>query len=197
MTSVWFTSDTHYGHQRMVTPRVDGHWSRPFANVDEMDEAMISAWNAVVRPGDTVYHLGDLSFRDLKSTQNITRRLNGQVHMVMGNHDRILRKGSPSLPNVAWYGDYKEIKVDTDVLESGKIVLMHYPLHVWNKSHYGSIHLHGHSHGSCPPVGRRMDVGVDTRQERDYAPYHLDEVLERMLRVEMHCVDHHTPRKRR
>ncbi len=181
----FFTSDTHYGHKKMVD-------HRPYTNVEEMDEGLIDAWNARVKPGDRVFHLGDLSFRNLKETQNITRRLNGSIHLLFGNHDHKRIRKDDTLPNVIWTGDYVELKVDSKLLECGKIVMCHYGFEVWNKSHYGSIHLHGHSHGSLPRRGRRMDVGVDTRE--DCAPWSLGEILDEMKKVQIHGADHHAAR---
>jgi calcineurin-like phosphoesterase family protein len=48
-------------------------------------------------------------------------------------------------------------------------------LRVWNRSHHGSWHLYGHSHGRLPepPTLLSMDVGVDTH---DFRPWHYDEI---------------------
>jgi hypothetical protein len=63
---------------------------------------------------------------------------------------------------------------------------------VWNKSHYGSMHLFGHSHGSFTvnEGTRAMDVGVDT--SKDYTPFSLDEVLLHMYQIAFKAKDHHT-----
>ena len=70
------------------------------------------------------------------------------------------------------YGSLLEIKLDGQL-----IVLCHYSMRKWNKSHYGSWHLYGHSHGNLPPLGLSFDVGVDTN---DYYPYSLDDVSNKM-----------------
>lgn len=186
MPKIFFTSDTHYGHKLM-------HELRGFSSVEEMDETMIEAWNESVAKNDTVYHLGDLSFRNLHETQNITKRLNGTIHLIMGNHDHKRLKKTDSLPHVASVQDYLEIKINSNLLECGKIVLCHYAFEVWNKSHYGAIHLHGHSHNSLNPRGKRMDVGVDTRS--DWAPWDLENILDLMKNVQIHGPDHHTDPK--
>ena len=56
LSQVFFTADTHYGHRAVVD-----YCHRPFVDEKEMDEAMIERWNAVVQPGDLVYHLGDFA----------------------------------------------------------------------------------------------------------------------------------------
>jgi calcineurin-like phosphoesterase family protein len=53
-----------------------------------MDEAMIASWNSVVRPDDTVIHLGDFAHRvDAHKVGNYFHRPNGEKHLVIGNHD--------------------------------------------------------------------------------------------------------------
>ena len=45
----YFTADQHFGHFNII--RLS---HRPFASLDEMNEAMIAKWNAKVKPGDAV-----------------------------------------------------------------------------------------------------------------------------------------------
>ena len=40
--SIWFTSDTHFGHKEII--RFTG---RPFASVEEMDRELIRRWNEI------------------------------------------------------------------------------------------------------------------------------------------------------
>lgn len=188
--TTWFTSDTHFGHRRLaelrgITPR------EGYQLVSEMNQTIVNSWNTHVKKGDTVYHLGDFSFQNWRDVPLQRAALNGQIHLIAGNHDKPYRKKAEFRDLFVQIVDYHELKVDSKLLEAGKIVLMHYPLQVWNKSHYGSIHLHGHSHGSCPPLGRRMDVGVDTRP--GLAPWSLEEVLELLSASPPHQADHHYP----
>ena len=50
-----------------------------------MNEVMIKKWNDKVLPTDTVFHLGDFSFRG--GFQEYKRRLNGTIVLLAGNHD--------------------------------------------------------------------------------------------------------------
>ena len=54
----FFTSDHHFGHRRIID-----YCGRPYAHVDEMDEALIANWNARVGHSDVVYHLGDFTLK--------------------------------------------------------------------------------------------------------------------------------------
>jgi len=147
--TIWFTADTHFGHENIIK-----FMKRPFANVDEMDEAMIQTWNNTVQPKDTVYVLGDFSFHNVEKTNYILNRLNGSRMLIKGNHDS--RKNLKKTHGWEWVKDYFELRHEGQLT-----VLSHYPFEVWRDSHRGSWHLHGHSHGTLPNKGKRRDVGVD------------------------------------
>ena len=51
---VWFTADTHYGHQNIIF-----YCNRPFTNAQKMEQVMIARYRDVVKQEDTVYFLGD------------------------------------------------------------------------------------------------------------------------------------------
>jgi len=100
----FFTADNHFGHEAIITMS-----QRPFATVEEMDEAMIANWNAVVSRGDNVWHVGDFAHRiDAKRKRAIFGKLNGSKHLVPGNHDD---KDTLALP-WASIGQIREITVD-------------------------------------------------------------------------------------
>lgn len=89
--NIWFTSDLHFGHEKLVDPSKlrtdDGRAIRPFATVREMDDALTAGWCERVRPDDIVYVLGDVSFTSEKRTTEILARLPGYKVLVRGNHD--------------------------------------------------------------------------------------------------------------
>lgn len=166
----WFTADTHFGHEKMITLA-----KRPYSSVEEMDEDFIRRWNEVVRPGDIVYVLGDFGMRMREgSAKAIYKRLNGQKMLVVGNHDLKNKHDVLSL-KWAWQGDRKVIKIDGQ-----KIVLDHYPLQAWDGSMRASWNLYGHVHGNLPEhqTCLKMDVGVDAAPfgEKLYRPISFEEV---------------------
>lgn len=155
--TTWFTADTHFGHTNIIK-----YTNRPFANAKEMDEALISNWNARVRPEDNVYHLGDFALNTPSECMDVLDRLNGNIHLVRGNHEASAEACSDRF---VWVKDYHELLIEDQDAHRGQqsIVLFHYAMRVWNASHHGNWSLFGHSHGTLAddPTSRSIDVGVD------------------------------------
>jgi calcineurin-like phosphoesterase family protein len=164
--NIWFTSDEHYDHKNIIE-----FCNRPFASVEEMKEKMIENHNKVVRPGDLVYHLGDIFWRTLPvdNAIGIVKRLAGQQYYVFGNHDELFRNKFLR-EQFVWCKDTYNLKV----AGYPHMWLSHYAHEDWNGSHRGSYNLFGHVHGAKPdPVGLKLDVGVDIR---NFTPMNIDEV---------------------
>lgn len=196
--SIFFTSDTHFGHKNIV--RGTSTWTDPsrcrdFDNMDEHNNRLVEQINAVVGTMDTLYHLGDWSFGGIENIWNFRKRINCQtIHLILGNHDHHIR-ADKELPNYnsegsifaqeifASVSDYKEVK-----LHGKYFVLSHYAHRVWNGSHKGIIHLYGHSHGTIPDYGKSMDVGVDTNNLK---PYSFNEIITIMESKGIEFPDHH------
>lgn len=189
---VHFTSDLHVFHKNILK-----YSNRPFSTVEEMNKALINNWNSVVKPTDHVFHLGDFAFCRIGEIKNILLQLNGYKHFILGNHDQEIIDNKESLINEGFLDEieyYKEITVDNQ-----KIVLFHYGCRVWNKSHYGSWLLYGHSHSTLPPFNKSVDVGVDANfilnGKTEYRPYSFYEIKDFMKNRKMEAVDHHQIRK--
>lgn len=173
----WFTADTHFGHANIIK-----YCNRPFANVTEHDEKLISNWNTKVQPEDHVYHLGDFAFGRVEYVANIRRRLHGNIFFIEGNHDKTTREIRNTF---GWYDKVRSIRIEED-----EYFLSHYAHRVWNKSHHGVVHLYGHSHGTLPDDTNAlsMDVGVDCHK---YSPISVAEVKAFMARKNFKPIDHH------
>jgi len=173
---IFFTSDTHFYHKNVIR-----YSNRPFSSVEEMNEALIEKWNSTVSVKDEVYHLGDVSFSSLGNTLSILDRLNGRKKLILGNHDRTLSKKSDFKSRFEWIKDYYLLKVNDPDAPDGvqQIVLFHYALRTWEKIHYGSWNLFGHSHGTLPDniYLKAMDVGVDCN---NYKPISYERVKDIM-----------------
>lgn len=176
----FFTADLHFSHQNVIK-----YCDRPFSGYEEMDKVLIDSWNDVVpKVKSEVYILGDLGFNVKNIFKKFLPALNGRKHLVLGNHD----KGRNTYLNcMEKYGrllytvdNYLEIK-----MESIPVILFHYPIENWNKKHYDSIMLHGHSHGTLPNIVRnRIDVGVDSAAKMvgSYRPISWDKVKSSLRR---------------
>lgn len=167
--STFLTADTHFGHANIIR-----FCKRPFTSADDMREGLIANWNAVVNPGDLVWHLGDfgMSLPD-NEMLDLFKSLNGRKRLVIGNHD-VDRRGrlTQALARLPWDAPpshYAEIKHD-----GSRIILSHYAGLVWNNMHYGSFQAYGHSHGSLPGLPGSVDVGVDAQ---NYAPIPAEEFV--------------------
>lgn len=159
--NTWFTSDTHFGHKNIIK-----YCNRPFANVDEMNEAIIDKWNSKINPTDYVWHLGDFSFDNDNNNRSYFNRLNGHKCLIIGNHDHT------SVLNLNWIKKlhYAEIRLD-----GLNIVLSHYKFQVWNRMNHSSIHLYGHSHAALKANRQSIDVGVDMW---NYSPVRIYEICD-------------------
>lgn len=173
MVTIWYISDTHFGHANMLTfKREDGTPLRDFASVEEMDELMIQRWNEVVRPQDHIWHLGDLTMLREKQIRRISRsimaRLNGHKRLILGNHDH----GDP-----AWYAEWFE-KVRGSNRVDRTLLFSHYPVHP-DSLPTGVFNIHGHMHDK-PSTLPYLNISVE---RTGYRPISLEEIKDRTIRA--------------
>jgi len=190
--TTWFTSDTHFGHTNIVSLGP----GRPFDSIEEHDAALIDAWNARVRPGDDVWHLGDFSIK-ASVAQAAVSLLNGRVHLVAGNHDvcwtshpnakyarravgQVERYLAAGFASVHGSGIVRGVQV-----AGQEVVLAHLPArgdhsaedrYAAQRPNPGRLPLvHGHVHHLWRVRERQVNVGVD---HWGYAPVSEDELAE-------------------
>jgi calcineurin-like phosphoesterase family protein len=186
MSNRFVISDTHFGHtnswEKFKLP--NGDPLRPFTSTEEMDETMVERWNAVVRPQDTVYHLGDVVIN--KKSLHHVKRLNGKKRLVRGNHD------------IFKDADYREVGFDSLYgvrVFVDKFILSHIPLHPESVTERFKVNVHGHLHANevmrtrtnmvhgymtglvTEPDPRYLCVSVE---HTDYRPLSFDEVEARI-----------------
>jgi calcineurin-like phosphoesterase family protein len=183
MPSVFLVSDTHFGHMGVCRfTRNDGVTKlRPWDSPEEMDEAMIKAWNERVRPNDKVYHLGDVVIN--RKALKTLARLNGDKVLIRGNHD-IFRDDE--------YREYfRELRA-YHVMNG--MILSHIPIHVESLGRFG-VNIHGHLHANRVKKIRGVNVKTgellygdenDVRyhcvcvEHTDFAPILLEDVYKRI-----------------
>jgi calcineurin-like phosphoesterase family protein len=199
-TTVWFTSDTHYGHKNIC--RGVSNWSNPelgtrdFADLSKMNQAIVDNINNHVAQDDIFYHLGDWSFGGVENIARFREQIICKnIHLVLGNHDTHIaqdRENTHSLfSSVNHYSELTIQLADGDKLD---LVLMHYPIQSWNGLSRDAIHLHGHVHLPADKKlgkGKMMDVGVDGN---DLVPYSIQDICRIMAKQPVKSnfnFDHH------
>ena len=94
----WLITDTHFNHDMLTK-----YCGRP----PNFTELIIDNWKRMVKPEDTIYHLGDLGFYKKKELAHIIKDLPGTKILILGNHDRF---------PLAWYMDCGFLVMDTAVV---------------------------------------------------------------------------------
>ena len=168
---IWFTSDTHFGHENAIK-----FCKRPFSCAEEMEDVIVGNINKVVQAEDELYHLGDFSYRiSAEQASSIRKRINCKnIHLIKGNHD------------LDWENEnvfIVEPLIKTFHFDSGtRLVCCHYPMLDWSALRHGSIHLHGHIHSSRDynlwnrdNGDLRFDVGVDAN---DFKPVSIEQIID-------------------
>jgi calcineurin-like phosphoesterase family protein len=176
---IWFTSDTHFNHSNIIK-----YCKRPFEDVEEMNQILIDNWNMVVAEDDLIICCGDFSLGNSNNAIQILNRLNGYKILIKGNHEKSVlgSKGAKEYFDGGIY-DLLEITIIDEEVSDGfqDIILCHYPMIVWDKSHRGSWQLFGHVHGMLDGDKRlspnQMDVGVDSNGFRPISYQEVKEII--------------------
>ena len=194
--NIHFTSDFHIGHENII--RFD---KRPFKDIDEMHYRLIKNWNSQVNPDDIVFYLGDFTFKNQELGLRFREQLNGKIHFIMGNHDRVRIIEKLRFEKI-WGCDSGLGGVTIEVKDKDAnrgyqtIILCHYPILSWNKSHHGSWHVHGHCHQSLttnPEMDwyykrKVIDAGINGT---GYSPISYQQLKKIMNSKTISPVDHH------
>lgn len=163
---IYFSSDHHFGHNNIIK-----YCNRPFSSVDEMNKIMIDNWNSIVSSNDIVYYLGDFSL-SYNVLMEILPILNGEKHLIAGNHDKCHPANNNKTKSFQSYIDYgfSSVKLHDTIVIGNEIVNMHHMPYYQNKddkySKYKIINdnkwlLHGHIHNNYVSHKKMINVGVD------------------------------------
>ena len=199
---LWFTSDNHFFHKRIQ--ELDDEPKH-----EDRTAWLIEKWNNRVQPDDTIWHLGDFSFGGKTKTREIFSQLNGRIN-VLSNHFHHDSRWLPKQPNdksryeygpLTWesasghpisiYPPLVVLEIPQEKLPSGirnddtifplVIVLCHCPFKTWDRRHYGSWHLYGHTHQKENKIEEHQHslyVGI---QAFNYEPVSFDRVTTAMI----------------
>ena len=150
-------ADTHFGHKRIIELE---RKVRQFDSIEEHDEFLIEQWNSVVRPKDTVWHLGDVLFG--RDTFKKLGKLNGVKKLVMGNHDV--------------YPTERYLEYFNNVYGAAEVkgcLLTHIPVHP-SELHDYRLNIHGHMHSKQLDEDRYVCVSAE---QTNLCPVELDKVI--------------------
>lgn len=154
------TSDLHYWHKNILNFESSKRFRGDlYKTVEQMNQDLTVKFNHGADANTVTFVLGDFCFghgkQVIKRLEEILDELVGHIVLVKGNHDnfdaiKTFKKRGHDVCDYYEFNDYEQ-----------KICMSHYPFAAWNKSHYGSVFLHGHCHGSYSAKGRILDVGWD------------------------------------
>lgn len=190
-SKLFFTSDTHFNHNNIIT-----YCSRPFDSVEQMNETLIANWNNTVPIDGTVFHCGDFALGGSEAWNKILPRLNGKIYLILGNHDiKNFRQG--------YAGRFEEVS-EQMTIDVGKkrIILTHFPLlcyhgtwgteqNCWNV--HGHIHICKDKAANNGKDFERMKLAFPTQYDagvdlNNYTPISFDELRNRIL----YQIEHNT-----
>ena len=170
MAELWFTADTHFGHDNVIR-----FCNRPWATLKEHDDNLVARWNDLVKPNDTVVIVGDFAWMNHGRYIN---QLHGKKTLIIGSHDGMPQQVLNNFSRVIGQ------KHQPGILEFNvgphRIVACHYPMVSWGASYHGSWAIHGHCHGRLPGLPDKLSVDVGT-DVWDYRPVNFDVIRRLML----------------
>jgi calcineurin-like phosphoesterase family protein len=195
---MWFTSDLHLGHGRIL----ELGSGRPFGDITEHNLTIVHNFNQLVQPEDTVFLLGDIVMGEFEKNIELIRLLNGNKHLVAGNHDRIF-SGTNSKSRIERFKPFYEsvgltilpenthIEVETS-WGVQKVLLSHFPYTGDSHSEVdrfashryideGLPLVHGHTHSrEALFEGNPLEfhVGVDSHEFKPVNVFTVVEWLE-------------------
>jgi calcineurin-like phosphoesterase family protein len=153
-----------------------------------MDEIIIKNWNELVKPKDTVFHLGD--FGD----PTILQYLNGNIYLLVGNYERQNKEGFID----KYFDKFKEI-IELDILlYTYKINNKNYHfnlVHEPSNMNFNHFNLFGHVHqlsmvkkyiksyGDKEYIYHGLNVGTDCHY---FKPINLEKILFYKNAIEKH-----------
>lgn len=138
MPDNYYIADLHISHKHVID-----YDQRPFLNVEQMNDALISNWNKVVKKNDTVYVLGDFIWSKEQKWPEIIEQLKGNIVLIKGNHD----PKSFSKKTKDYFADIKDYK---EIEDNGtRVIMCHYPIPFFNHDfESNTVMLYGHVHKS-------------------------------------------------
>ena len=192
---LYFTSDLHYFHKRIVE-----FTGRPttFENLTQWITTQCNSKIPKPEKGKkvTTIHLGDFAFSCTnEELVEVLKSLNGDWWFILGNHDNagklitaintVNAETGTNHRLLGWYYRIlatKQSAVKTEKKHKKLLVLCHFPIEDWDSKHYSSAMIHGHVHGNTSlhdgevlrKIPNRFDVGIDN--SHTWSPFSYDDL---------------------
>ncbi len=182
----YYIADTHFGHEAILNE------CRPqFKTIQEMDKFIIDNINRKMTKKDTLYIIGDFSYRSKRSPNEYLEAIKPKKVLILGNHDEWFKKLSEEEKKKYFINDEKQ-GYNEYCTKKNKIELhfCHYPMLDWNGSHYfgHSFSICGHIHQRkegrlsaevFPLIKNQFNAGVDIN---NFEPVTFEELIENNAR---------------
>jgi len=159
----YFIADLHLSHRNILKYAL-----RPFSDVNEMNEHIVSRWNERVHSDDTVYVVGDVFFCSKESASAFMCCLKGTKILLRGNHDKWT---DGRYQDVGFSQIYRN-GLDYTLPDGRKALVSHYPRPDALLEKY-DVQIHGHSHSTVQSEGKRINVSCEAW---DYLPASVDDI---------------------
>lgn len=141
---------------------------RPFDNLEQMHDCMLTKHNERVKTGDIWYNLGDVTFYYGDEFASLFAKFNGRKRLIPGNHDMI-KKLVPYFQKVQMWRVFKE---------EGMIPFTATHVPIDEESIKGEFNVHGHTHWNLHRNPRNyLNVCVE---RTDYAPRSFEDIQAEM-----------------
>lgn len=184
---IYFISDTHFSHANIIK-----YCDRPYKDTTQMDIDIIHKWNSVVKPNDIVWHLGDFAFfskKDYERIYKIIQKLNGNINLLLGNHDRHI-----SNDIVFWMSlGFKKVW-DSPFLFMDDYILSHEPIISKNgidlTYHSKLKNIHGHIHNSFEKYLKLSKEEQEKSDLRNSEFGHIPDITKHSFNVSIEVIDY-------
>lgn len=165
--TIYLCADLHLNHKNILKyePCRIEQLGMATDTIQEMNEKIIERWNSVVKPEDTVYCLGDVSFGAFDVSV-----LNGYKILIKGNHDR----SDESMYRDGW----NEVMNEFHFFKDGVVYLLtHEPVSQECILNDYCYNIHGHLHSKPSPTKQHICVSME---QINCTPIGLEQLLEKI-----------------
>ena len=170
VSKVFIIADTHFGDSNIIK-----YEKRPFIDIADMDEKIITLWNKTVSEEDIVFHLGDVGVYTLDKMKKIIKKLNGNKILIMGNHDNYLTLSE-------WMEcGFSEV-YRYPIIYNEFIVMQHEPPQYINDA-MPLFYIYGHVHGTEMYQDVTKKSACVSVERWGYKPVDIEEIKRRQEKL--------------